>query len=335
MVDVLSCFFPTTVVFIDDNVSFLESIPKVLNIDRIIAVLFTNPLEALDYINKTNCVNKLDCADLIRNYEEESSSDWKSVMFNINRLHQKIYSSDRFANISTVVSDCAMSELDGIELCAKIENKNIQKILLTGETEETKAIGAFNNGYINRFLKKEVVDFEKSVTDAINKSIHQYFSIYTSDISKHLALLSQTHLNDPVFAHFFSNVCLGKSYVEYYMIDNFGSYLFLTAKGQTGMLSVLTEKEMERIIKIGIESGEIASNVLEALQSREYMLVSHNRTGLLPPISEWDRYIQPARRLDGYHRYYFSLADSKRLDIDFENIKAFADSQKDIVFRKY
>jgi hypothetical protein len=85
---------------------------------------------------------------------------------------------------------------------------------------------------------------------------------------------------------------------------------------------------MEKIVSVGFESGEIAPDVGEILRSREYMLVSHRRTGELPPVSEWAKYVQPARKLEGYRTYYFSLTDSQYLDLDFKDVKSFELFQK-------
>ena len=106
------------------------------------------------------------------------------------------------------------------------------------------------------------------------------------------------------------------------MLDTFGSYLFLSSSGKASLLSVLTESEINRIIEVGRESDEITQDIMEGLQSRECMLVCHNRYGTLPPVKEWGRYLMPARRLEGYQTYYFAFADSNYLDIDKEKIKS-------------
>ncbi|MDR2766350.1 MAG: hypothetical protein LBB63_02705 [Holosporaceae bacterium] len=323
MTNVLSCFFPTTVVLVDDDLMFLDSLLESMKMDNVVFRKFSNPYDALEFINGTCSVNRLDCTDLIRSGEEESTSSWKSTLLNINWLHQKIYSTERFRCISTIIADYSMSDMNGVELCAAVEDKNIQKNLLTGVADEKNAIDAFNVGHIDRFIKKGIEDLGKQVIDGIKKSMYQYFSIFTECLSHHIAANDRTRFKDPVFASFFSNICMSKNYVEYYMLDSFGSYLFMNAKGQTSLLSVLTESEIERIIDIGIESGEIAADVLELLRTREYMLVYHSRDGSLPPIAEWSMYVRPARKLEGYQTYYFSLTDSKPLDIDFNRIKGF------------
>lgn len=324
----LSCFFPTTIVCVDDNAPFLNNLFKEISSLDITIKRFLNPDEALRYINESSAANRLDCSVLVKEDEEGSASDWKSTLLNVNLLHQEIYNIERFSKISAVISDYSMPEMMGIELCSSIEDKNIQKILLTANADEKIAINAFNAGQISRFVKKDV-DFIEGVKDSLKKCMHKYFEIYTDDISKYLSAGGEkTFLADPVFAKFFYSNCLGKEFVEYYMLDSFGGYMFLDSRGQPSFLSVLTESELNRIISVGEESGEASEDVLNKLKSREYMLVSHNRFGQLPPMSDWERHLKPARELRGYQTYYFSFADPSFLDIDADKIVSFEQFKK-------
>jgi hypothetical protein len=115
------------------------------------------------------------------------------------------------------------------------------------------------------------------------------------------------------------------------MLDNFGGYLFLDSKGRPEFLSVLTEGEMDRIIDIGIESGEIPDDALSKLKSKEYMLISHNRFNQLPPASRWEDHLRPVRRLEGYQTYYFSFAEADFLDVDFDKIVSFEQFRKSLI----
>lgn len=322
MTNVLSCFFPTTIVLVDDSASFLQTLAETIDAGNLTLKKFTSPTDAIKFINETTEANRLDFSDITTS-GDESTSDWQSIMVNINRLHREIYNPERFSRISTIIVDFAMPGMSGVELCSRIKDKSIQKILLTGVADERVAIDAFNNGYINRFIKKGNHNFEEDLQDGIGKSVQQYFNTYTEDLSKHLSANDKTHLKDPIFANFFYNTCLNKTFVEYYMLDNFGSYLFMNAQGQPSMLSVLTEYEMERILTTGRDSGEMTKDVEEGLQSREYMLVCHNRNGALPPVSDWGNYLKPARRLEGYQTYYFAFADAQALDIDMDKIYSF------------
>ena len=330
MNSILSCCFPTTVVTIDDNVNFLESLSDILSSRNVIVKSFSDPIEGLEFINENAANNPLAFSDLTTS-GDETTSDWQSILLNVNKVHEQIYDENRFSKISAVIVDYSMPGIDGIELCSRILDPNIQKVLLTGVADEKVAINAFNDGYINRYIRKSSSNIVTDVIQSINRSVHQYFSIYTSDLMKHLPTKDINNLRDPIFANFFYGTCLNRDYIEYYMLDTFGSYMFLKENGEASFLSMMPESEIDRIIEIGVDSEEISDEVLVGLRSHEYMLVLHNRTGTLPPISDWDKYMRPARRLEGYQTYYFSFADSDMLDLDFERIKSFNAYKKNLL----
>ena len=330
MNSILSCYFPTTVVTIDDNVNFLDSLSDILSSRNITVKSFSDPIEGLNFINENAANNSLAFSDLTAS-GDETTSDWQSILLNVNKVHEQIYDESRFSKISAVLIDYSMPGIDGIDLCSRILDPNIQKVLLTGVADEKVAINAFNDGYINRYVRKSSTNIVADVLQGINRSVHQYFSIYTSDLMKHLPAKDINNFKDPIFANFFYGTCLNRDYIEYYMLDTFGSYLFLRQDGRASLLSMMPESEIDRIIEIGVDSEEMSDEVLLGLRSHEYMLVLHDRTGALPPISEWDKYMRPARRLEGYQTYYFSFAESEMLDLDFDRIKSFSDCKRNKV----
>lgn len=327
---ILSCFFPTTVVAIDDNVNFLDSLKDTLEGSHVTVKCFSDPIEALNFINESSVSNSLTFSDLTVS-GDETTSDWQSILLNINRVHSQIYEESRFTKISTVFVDYSMPGIDGVELCSKILDQNIQRILLTGVADEKVAIDAFNNGYINRYTRKSSPNIVEDIEQSVKRAVHQYFSAYTADLMRCLSVKELSNLKDPILTNFFYGTCLNRDYIEYYMLDTFGSYLFLREDGHASLLSMMPDSEMERIIEIGVDSEEISAEVLRGLRSREYMLVLHSRTGALPPISQWDKYLRPARRLEGYQTYYFAFAESDMLDLDFEKIKSFSQFKKDLL----
>lgn len=321
MPSLLSCYFPTTVVVVDDDGQFVEVVKDLISDENITIKTFTNPTEALEYVNDESSTNYLDFAKFIREGEDDTA-DWHTIMLNVNRLHNEIYSFDRFKQISAMIVDYNMPELNGIKLCSKIIDPNIQKILLTGIGDGKIAIDAFNNGYINQFVRKDYSDFVGEIKECLKKSLYRYFKKYTDYIAHYLTIHGNNFLNDPAFVSFFKDRCLSPQYIEYYMLDCFGSYLLLEENGKVIFLSVLTEDEMQKIVEIGIDSEEIEPTVLENLQSREYMLVHYNEEGLLPPVKEWGLHLSPARKLTGYQTYYFSVSDSWQGNL--QEIKTYA-----------
>lgn len=324
MGSILSCFFPTTVVLVDDDPGFLSFLKMSLADTPFVYRSFLDVSEALKFINDSSRENRLDYSSLVRS-GEEGTSEWKSVLLNLNGLHTEIYSSSRFCKISTVISDYQMPNMNGVKFCSKILDKGIQRILLTGLAEDRIGIDAFNAGYISRFSRKNL-SFD--IVDFVNRSAHRYFDIYTDYILQHASFGELSHLKDPVFSEFFSKIYKQGDFIEYYMLDSFGSYLMMKANGQRQMLSVLTEIEVTRLLDVAIESGEIDSDTLNKLQSRKYMLVYHNRNGSLPPVAEWGKFLRPARVVEGYQTYYYSMSDNDKADLDEDEIISFDSFRK-------
>lgn len=321
MDSLLSCFFPTTVVGVDDDVNFLHSLEDMLKDCFITFKGFTDPMAALRYVND-DCNSELNFSNLIRMplcYTYNSS-----VVFDFSKLYNEIFNSNRFSMISTVMIDYAMPGLGGIDFAKRIKNSSIRRTLLTGVGNEKVAISSFNNEYIHRFIKKDSVILADEVRKAVRQSTNGYFSDYTKNLIRFLPESDKSALRDPVFANFFHNECLDRSYVEYYLLNTSGSYLFLTADGHTSLLSVMTEFDIENLLNIGINSGEISDEVLISLQSGNYILSWHDAIDETLSISRWGNYLRPARRLDGYQKYYFAFEENPKFNIDFSQIRSFA-----------
>ncbi|MBR1734396.1 MAG: hypothetical protein IJ730_02950 [Alphaproteobacteria bacterium] len=330
MGNVLSCFFPTTVVLVDDDPTFLNFLKLSLEGMPIVCKAFSDAQVALDFINASSVDNSLDYTNLIRS-GEEGTSEWKSILLNIGGLHTEIYSSNRFNKISLVISDYQMPNMNGVEFCSKILGKGIQKILLTGLADDKIAIDAFNLGYISQFFRKNL-SFD--IKNAVNRTINKYFKIYTDYILQHASLGELYHLNDPIFSDFFNKIFKQDDFVEYYMLDSFGSYLMLKSNGQKRILNVLTEIEFSRLLDVAIESEEADTETIQKLQSRKFMLVYHNRNGSLPPVSEWYRFLKPAYVIDGSQTYYYNVSDERDInnyskpDLDENEIVTFDSFKK-------
>ena len=128
-------YFPTTVVFVDDSASFLGNLS--LQLDESLAYrLFESPLEALECINAANGRPSLAQTYFSSYRDVESLSGANRVIdVNVDKIHRQVYKEDRFKEISVVVVDYAMPEMDGLEFCRNIKNSAIKKILLTGRAD--------------------------------------------------------------------------------------------------------------------------------------------------------------------------------------------------------
>lgn len=316
----LGCFFPTTVVLVDDDPAFLKFLRLSLAECSFICRCFSDPFKALDFVNGASQENnKLGYLNLIKD-SEKTGSKWDSISLGANQLCSEIYSPARFSRISVVVSDYKMPNMNGVEFCSKIADKNIQKVLLTGLVEDKIAIDAFNAGHISQFVRKNL---SMDIVEAVNSSAHKYFETYTEYIQKQFFINELEHLRDPVFAEFFSKIYTQGKFVEYYMLDSSGSYLLMKSDGSKRMLSVLTETEFARLVDIAIASGEADPKVIEQMQSRERMPVYRNRVGSLPPVSDWAEFLEQPTIVEGHRTYYCVLSTGDRANLDEDRIVPF------------
>ena len=78
-----------------------------------------------------------------------------------------------------------MPGMNGLDVCKALHGRPYQKIVLTGEVDNDFAVEAFNQGYIERFVKKgESKDIEKlmSYLQACNIEYFTTLSTAMSDI---------------------------------------------------------------------------------------------------------------------------------------------------------
>ena len=326
MRNVQSCFFPTTVILVDDDPNILHKIEKLLAKTHIVCKSFTNPNEALNYVYDGNC-NKLNFCNMLRDGECDTSEE-KSALLIICGIYKEIYDPYRFLKISAVISDYYMPEMNGPDFCESLCDRNIQRILLTDKAEDYQAICEFNKNNITSFIRKDAKDFDNEIVERVNIAVYQHFSLYTQQVKTFLRD-DGGHLVDKIFSEsIFANLWHSPSrkFVEYYMIDPYGGYLLLDADGKAGMLSVCTESEFDKLIEIAVDA-EADQEVIEKLKSRKYILVFHSRIGMLPPVNEWKNYLRPAQQCHGvYQNYYFFIDEfgsNVKLDLDFDKIASY------------
>lgn len=321
MFGIHGCFFPTTVVLVDDNSLFLDGLSACLQVRNSILKSFDDCDAALAFLNDRSQKN-LSIEELMIE-GEEGTSDWKSMLFNVHGIHKEIYNHNRFNRISTVTVDYSMPAMNGLEFIQKIKNKSIKKILLTGMADEKIAIQAFNDDLIDGYIKKGDANFEDTLTVNIEKCMNNYFSGYSKAIENSLSVYGKSHFQDPIFANFLNKIWNSSNFVEYYLLDSVGSYLLVQKNGNLTCLFVYTESEMEKLIESAKSSGEYIDELIQALESREFILSFYNSKGMFPPVKEWHSYLYPAKQLNGYQTYYWAIKNVPNTDIDIGDILSY------------
>ncbi len=290
-------YHPTTVLLAGDNVEFLETL-KVFLSDSFDHVLKKEcPFKALEILNKTSFKKRFyeDCFY----YPEEEKYENHSLSVNFPNIHKEAYNPDRFKEISTVVVDCYMPTMSGIEFCQQIANPHVKKILLINEADERTAIDAFNQGLIDAYIKKQQSDFSEILEKLLRKFQKTYFSHHSRKIEAVFSPEDQE--NAPFFSYEFKNyfhkVCESQKITEYYLLEKMGSFLCLDANGNHGVLAITATDEIIPILE-SKEAESADPKVIECLKNETHLLYyKQDQNIALPPGYVWKNYLFEAELL--------------------------------------
>lgn len=295
--------FPTKVVLVDDNLDFVKSLEMLFSPRGIDFIVFTNPKEALEYLQQRKYCEFANEYLNLKNNEEIFS---KNINVNLRSLYQEIYDPNRFNEITVLMVDFSMPEMTGQEICQETNNLPIQKLLLTGEASFEKAVEMFNNKIINAFVTKDEdleVLFEK-----IKQLQNKYFQNITENLLFALKSSSGSSIfTNKDFIEFFTSLCKTNNFIEYYAIDESGSYLLADKAGTVKLLIVKNEEDMQVSSELAEGDANITQDALASLRKREKIVFFQLEEDLILPFKDWNLY--DAKTIESDETYYYALVD--------------------------
>jgi len=319
------CYHPTTVVIVDDNRKFLESLQLELDPKQACYCAFDDSTKALEYLTKEYRFDPFPNRCLLHPVEEQL--EHRTVDIDVRAIHNEANNKKRFAEISVLVIDYAMPNLNGFDLCQKLQKKPFKKILLTCEADESLAIKAFNSGIIDMFIRKNSPDFAATINNAIHDLQKKYFHELSKLIINCLITnyeYKSEFLTDAGFIDFFEEVFTDLNMSEYYLMDSLGSFMFLDYQGKAKWLVVKNEAEMQGLTEFAVNENA-PKKIISALTKRSHIPYFHTDDELQTPPANWWKYMHPAKVLKHDAVYYYAIiSDAKAYSIDGK-ILSFAD----------
>lgn len=287
-------FSPTEVILIDDESLILEDWFIKLSELPINLKLFNNPFEALEYINNNSVGQK------------------EEVPLRTQDFHHRIYSPNRFKQVSTVVVDYHMPGLNGLDLCRKITSPHIQKVMMTGAASTSTAVGAFNERIIDQFFQKSDMGVFSKLQNAVVTAQGQYFEKYTLALLHHFntEFPESLILTDPVYVAFFENFVQKKQVVEYYMLDAIGSFLFLSETGETSAVFVFNEEMWESQEDMIPEIDRDTDLAKEIYAHQKAICFYKFNADCDYEVSDWKKYVYPLTKVEGKCTYFLACVES-------------------------
>lgn len=233
--------YPTTVVIVDDNPDFLANIG--LQLDPQLALRrFVSPYDGLVAVNGATAATD-PAGRFFSPYKQRDdlNAGEHVIALGLDAIHREVLNPDRFRRVSVAVVDYAMPEIDGLEFCASIKDSKIGKILLTGKADERVAVRAFNDGLINRFIRKQDPDAIQQLATAIVELQCDYFARLERMISEVLAVGAYGFLRNPDFVAVVERFLQEKQIVEHYLVSKPLGLLMLDASGNAWRLVVMEQ----------------------------------------------------------------------------------------------
>lgn len=241
-------FHPTQIVLIDDDINFLGNLSLQLDAD-LAYLLFDSTQKALAYLNRRQS------STIVRDrfFRETQPSRGKNgtaedsrnlLEIDIEAISQEMHSSDRFSQISVVLVDYAMPQMDGLQFCESITDPHVKKILFTGVATESLAVDAFNEGLIDQYIRKH----EHAVYDRLNRAIRQFQRDYILDLfvaaADVLPLAVPDMLADPGIAGLIEELRKQSDLVEYYIACDPDGFFFATSEGKLKRVVTRTKRDL-------------------------------------------------------------------------------------------
>jgi CheY-like chemotaxis protein len=300
---------PTSVILVDDSTSFIASLEFQMN-PSLAVKSFQNPNDALKWLHETynTCDEKF--LPIKVGYDEQTFSfERRTVELEVDKIYRTVMDPDRFNFPAVVVVDYAMPQIDGLDFCRALKGLPCKKILLTGEANEMVAVGAFNEGIIDRYLKKNDPQALERLEAQISALTKEYFLEKSGTLKDLLVQHSFAFWSDDIFGKLVESLSAQNDFVEYFLFPDPAGILFFDRHGKP-MLMVVETKEG---FIAHLESAQDYGAPLElqtALRDRLIVPFFWRSGGMYAEQSrDWEQYCMPAQVCAGREDYYWALFD--------------------------
>lgn len=299
--------YPTAIAIVDDDSLLLDALGQ----------LFKNEYPLVKFNDPNNC------ADFFKNYVPLSSKlKWTRgctesenydianhlpIDIDFSILKELRIKEDRANEISVIIVDYHMPGMNGIDLCRQLKSLPVKKILLTGEADEKIAIAAFNEGYIDCFIKKGSPSITKELRSHLRTLTEQYLSERTAQLFKHLETDYALPISDPQFVTLFKDWCRKNDILEYFIVDKNANFLLIDKNKKHSFFVTHTERTLKNLIEL-YEDNKEATPFLEVIQSGEKVpYFGEDRESWEVDIKEWEKHFYTPEVLQGREKYYWAV----------------------------
>ena len=318
-----ACFYPTTVLLVDDDVLQSELLAMQLESHGTCNVFKGKVFESGE--SALNFLKDYKSPSLMKKYmliDEDDGALGRSIKINIAGIQETALNINRFEEITVGVIDYHMPIMNGIQLCKAIREKypKIKLIMLTAEADNELAIKAHNEKIIDLFVRKDLKNSPDTLLVMIHNLQLDYFRDQSSVLVESFLNSSEGYpecLNDPIFADFFFKALKGRQIIEFYIINSFGDFLLLDKNGNKSWLMIRTEQSLRLSYEIAEYAAEdnqddVLRNMAKNIELGNIAPFFENELISDIPPEHWASYLQSLTTIQGNNVYYYAFIDHTR-----------------------
>lgn len=296
-----TCYYPTTVIFVDDHQGFLTSLP--LQLDENIAYQqFLDPGSALQYLNTHPYTVEQGLQAMLPTHSDEPHD----VEIDVRTMLRFVNDQQRFAEPSVVVVDYDMPGIDGLELCQQIQNPYVKKILLTGVADEVVGVEALNDKIIDYYINKSSPALYQRLNAAILKLQQRYFQAAFAGLNAYLAQVNGLFKQPQVQAKV-QQIIDQHHIVEYFGMTQPLGYFMMSAEGDAYQLLIYTDEILDTHFEIARDLQAPTELLQRIALKQEIPYFSDAVDGYYhEQVEDWRASLYPAQAIN--NQYYMALA---------------------------
>jgi CheY-like chemotaxis protein len=299
--------YPTTVAFVDDSAAFLSNLS--LQLDPQLAFrMFSSPTQALRFLNGRPAQEQV-AEPIFSPYLDrtEENDAHQVISMRVDAIRSLAHQPARFESVSVVVVDYDMPELNGMEFCRRIADPSVKKIVLTGKADERVAVRSFNEGLIDRFIRKHEIDAVETLNQAIRDMQDAYLDQAGASVRDALSVSEYAFLKDCTLAAHLNGIFERLGIVEHYLSYQPHGLLMFDGSGTAWLLVIHTDESLRGVREIAVEQGA-PEGFLAELDSRRRLPYFWCTEGYYPAqCVEWQPYMHPASVFTGERRYTYAI----------------------------
>jgi CheY-like chemotaxis protein len=299
--------YPTTVAFVDDSAAFLSNLS--LQLDPQLAFrMFNSPSHALRFLNSRPAPDQ-GSEPIFSPYLDrtEENDAHQVVAMRVDAIRSLVHHAARFESVSVVVVDYDMPELNGMEFCRRLADSSVKKIVLTGKADEHVAVRSFNEGLIDRFIRKHEIDAVDTLNHAIRDMQDAYLDQAGASVRDALSVSEYAFLKDSALAAHVNGIFEALGIVEHYLSYQPHGILMVDGAGTAYLLVIHTDETLRGVREIAVEQGA-PMGFLGELDSHRSLPYFWRTEGYYPAqCVEWQPYMHPAAVFHGERRYTYAV----------------------------